>query len=91
MKAKQLDAIERGVGRRIAEVRAEKGLTQEDLAGLCGLSVQQVRRIELASNTRLTVRRLLELAELLGVTAETLLARPGNSARPKPGRPAKRP
>jgi transcriptional regulator with XRE-family HTH domain len=89
VKAKQLDAIERGVGRRIAEVRAEKGLTQEELAGLCDLSVQQVRRIELTSNTRLTVRRLVEVADVLGVSPEDLLKKPQDTSRPKRGRPAR--
>ncbi len=87
MDARKLDAIERRIGRKIAEVRAERGLTQEELAGLAGLSLQQVRRIELASNTRLTVRRMVELATVLDVEPGKLLEMPASVRRQKPGRP----
>ena len=90
MKAEDPEAVERRVGRRIAEIRVDRGLTQYDLAIECELSEQQIRRIELASNTRLTVRRLVELAQALGVEPAELLEPPRDARPPRPGRPSKR-
>jgi transcriptional regulator with XRE-family HTH domain len=53
----------RTVGRRIAELRAQQGLTQEDFAELLSMSVERIQRIERGTN--LTIASLCQLANAL--------------------------
>ncbi len=52
------------IGGRIRLRRAELGLTQEDLAGLLGISYQQVQKYEAGTN-RVSAARLFEIAHAL--------------------------
>lgn len=54
------------VGRRLRQARIAKGVSQIDLAGLMGLSFQQVQKYENAAN-RISAGRLWQAAQLLGV------------------------
>jgi transcriptional regulator with XRE-family HTH domain len=67
--------VERVVGRRVAELRGQRGWTQERFAEKLGVSVQYLRRIELAQ-THVTVPKLVELANALRVIPAALLERP---------------
>ena len=61
-----------GIGRRIAEIRREVGLTQEQLAERVGISVVHLCNIELGKKTPgLTV--LIRIAEALEVATDWIL------------------
>ena len=61
-----------GIGRRIAEIRREVGLTQEQLAERAGISVVHLCNIELVKKTPgLTV--LIRIAESLEVATDWIL------------------
>jgi transcriptional regulator with XRE-family HTH domain len=77
--------VERAVGRRVAELRSERGWTQEAFAGKLGVSVQYLRRIELGQ-THITVPKLVELANALRVQPAALFDKP-RSLVVKRGRP----
>jgi transcriptional regulator with XRE-family HTH domain len=62
----------RGVGRRVVELRTERGLTQEELAARLRMSDRYLRRIE-AGEINLTVTSLAKLAGALGVPTAALL------------------
>ncbi len=74
-----------GVGRRIAERRAQLDMTQDQLAEALGVSVQYVNRLEAGEN--LTIRSLVQIANLLGLTITELFEPPVSTERPKRGRP----
>lgn len=57
--------------RNLRRLRLEKGLTQEQLAGILGVSVQSVSRWE-CGNTLPDVMLLPEIAKLYGVTVDDL-------------------
>lgn len=73
------------VGRRIAELRRKKGMTQETFAEALDRPVLYVRRVELAT-TNLTVAALVEIANALDCKVTTLFAKP-RTLKVKPGRP----
>lgn len=56
-----------GVGERIAATRMRSGLSQEQLAGLCGISLSYMKRIEQGSCSVATFPLLLDLAQALKV------------------------
>lgn len=58
------------IGRKIFRIRELKGMKQETLAGLLGISQQAVSRIE--SSEEIDEARLQEIATALGVTAEAI-------------------
>jgi transcriptional regulator with XRE-family HTH domain len=63
-------------GKRVAELRKRRNLTQEELADLSNLSLSQVARIETgAINT--TLNTIFLLTEALRVTSSELLDAPG--------------
>lgn len=64
--------METTVGRRIAELRRQKGLTQEELAQRLGLSSQAVSKWE-NDLSYLDILLLPELARLLDTTTDALL------------------
>jgi transcriptional regulator with XRE-family HTH domain len=78
----------RDVGRRIAEIRAARGKTQEEFAEETGVTVGYVRRLEAGEN--LTLRSLVETANLLKVRVTELL-KPPRSRKITIGRPRKFP
>lgn len=60
------------LGRALATARTEAGLTQEQVADHLGVFVETVGRFERGTNWP-TVPRLLQLAELYGMPAASLL------------------
>ena len=60
------------IGKRIAHLRKEKGLTQEELAGHMGISPQAVSKWE-NDQTCPDISALPRLSKLLGVTVDALL------------------
>ena len=60
------------IGKRIAHLRKEKGLTQEELAGHMGISPQAVSKWE-NDQTCPDISALPRLSKLLGVTVDELL------------------
>ena len=61
------------IGKRIAALRREKNLTQEELAGHMGISPQAVSKWE-NDQTCPDISALPRLAKLLGVTVDELLS-----------------
>ena len=61
-----------GIGRRIAEIRREVGLTQEQLAERAGISVVHLCNIELGKKT-LGLAVLIRIAEALEVATDWIL------------------
>lgn len=70
------DAVDRAVGRRIAERRAALGRSQSALALDLGISFQQLQKYEAGLN-RVSASRLHHIALLLGVPVADLFPRPG--------------
>lgn len=69
---RQEDAL-RAFGRRLTQLREERGLSIAELAARAGIDVRDIRAIEAAErNIHLTT--IFRLAEGLGVTAGQLLA-----------------
>jgi transcriptional regulator with XRE-family HTH domain len=77
------------VGRRVAELRAQKGLTQQALAEELELSWKYLQQVELGLEN-LTLKSLVRLSNALGATPVDLLSAPVSRKR-RPGRPRKRP
>lgn len=90
MRPPDTDRVLRALGRRVAELRRDAGLTQEQLAENLGYSTKYLQRIE-AGRHNLSVRSLVLLAHEIGVTTATLFDRPA-SMKVQVGRPrSKRP
>jgi len=64
------------VGKNFGRVRREKGLTQEEVASLSGLSQQYLSGLERGRRNP-TIITIYELAQALGVSYLELLAPPG--------------
>lgn len=67
-----MDNFEKLVGKRISEARNSRGLTQEDLAEQCGISVSALSRIETGHNST-SLKTLLTMGEALGVGLDYFL------------------
>ena len=61
-----MDEIDIHLGRRLRRRRRLLGLTQQELAGACGVRFQQIQKYECAAN-RMSAARLWQLAEVLEV------------------------
>lgn len=59
------------IGQLIRDLRAASGISQTKLAEMMGLSYQQIQKYEKGLN--LTVSRLAQIADILGVSLQTLL------------------
>ena len=81
------DDVLRDLGRRIAELRTIRGLTQDRLAENADVTVQYIQRIE-AGRENLTVRSLVRIANLLGASVPELFQEPLRR-QVRPGRPSK--
>ena len=80
------DKLVRDVGRRVAEIRRERGFIQQALATKLRASTHWVQQIEYGAN--LTLFSLARLANVLDVSMETFLVRPqAASYAIRPGRP----
>jgi transcriptional regulator with XRE-family HTH domain len=82
------EATLRDLGRRVAELRVERKLTQEQLAEEARVSLKYVQRVE-AGRENLTVRSLVRLAGLFEVGIVQLFRAP-RSRVVRPGRPPRR-
>jgi transcriptional regulator with XRE-family HTH domain len=77
------------LGRRVAEVRAEAGLTQEEFAErVARVSLKYLQRIE-AGRANMTVLTLAKFAARIGVDVRELFA-PPTSREVRRGRPRAR-
>ena len=79
------DKVVKDIGRRLAELRAERGWTQEQFAERLGVSAGYLGRLERGTQS-FTVHRLVWLANHLGVRAVDLFT-PPISRVVRPGRP----
>lgn len=61
------------VGRRLRDLRALRGVSQEELAKRLGVAFQQVQKYERGQN-RIGASRLVEIAHLLGVPPSDFLS-----------------
>jgi transcriptional regulator with XRE-family HTH domain len=68
------------IGKRIKEARVKKEMTQEELAYEMNFSVAYLSRIE-TGRSQINLKRLAEIAEILGVTTEYLLAGSNRASR----------
>ena len=59
------DEIVIHLGKRLRRRRRLLGLTQQQLAGACGVRFQQIQKYECAAN-RMSAARIWQLAEVLG-------------------------
>lgn len=73
-------------GRRVGEVRRERGWTQLELAERWGVSVAYVHSVE-QGHENMTIESLALLAGVLRVKPLELLAAPSSRAKRRPGRP----
>ena len=64
----------RALQQRLTAIRQNKRMTVEAAAAKLNLSRVQMWRIETSQETKLSVKRLLEIADLYGVDAGTLLS-----------------
>lgn len=88
MLPKDPELLVRAIGRRIGELRVERGWTQAEFAQRCGRSVDRIRAIEGGRN--LTIWSLAQLASTLGVSIDAIFVAP-KTVRTNPGRPARAP
>ena len=63
-----MDVIDIHLGRRLRRRRRILGLTQQQLAGACGVRFQQIQKYECAAN-RVSAARLWRLSKVLEVAA----------------------
>jgi transcriptional regulator with XRE-family HTH domain len=82
------ERVTKDVGRRIAELRADLGFTQEQLAERLGMDTNNLQRIELGRQN-LTIRTLARLATHLDVRVRDLFD-PPRSRVVRKGRPPSR-
>jgi transcriptional regulator with XRE-family HTH domain len=78
--------VVRNVGLRIAELRRQHELTQEEFAELLKMDARHLQRIE-AGEIDLSVSRLALIANSLDVDAQELLSIPRDARKRPPGRP----
>lgn len=71
------DQSVRDVGRRVSEIRLGIGATQEQLAEKLGMALKSYQRIERGLEN-LSIRRLVRVANALGVRPIELWAIPGS-------------
>ncbi len=85
MRKEAPERVVEDIGRRLAELRAGRGWTQQDFAARLGISVRYLARLERGLQN-FTVHRLVWLASHLGVRAVDLFA-PPRTRRVRVGRP----
>lgn len=74
----------RNVGRRVAELRAKRGLTQQKFAEVLDVRLRRVTDIE-RGRANLTLKALSQLAGVLKVLPAEFFSLP--TTKPRPGRP----
>jgi transcriptional regulator with XRE-family HTH domain len=88
MMERDTETILRTIGRRIAEIRSEKGWTQEAFADRANITPQYLQELE-RGKQNFSIKTLNRLAKLLGVPFEELFV-PPKTMESRPGRPRKR-
>ena len=88
MPAIDADRLLKNLGRRIAEVRVDRRLTQERMAEELGISIKYLQRLERGRNMSLTT--LVGIANRLRVGLNELLLVPATS-KVRVGRPSSTP
>jgi transcriptional regulator with XRE-family HTH domain len=84
------EQLTRQIGRRVAELRIGRGLTQEAFSVVLRSTVQWVSQVEAGRN--LTIHTLAKIANALDVTvAELLVEAKPDSRAVRRGRPRKQP
>ncbi len=73
------------IGKRLAELRRQRGLTQEVLAGRAGVSVSIVQKLESNDRQWARLRTLSALSCALKVPVSALLKTPGQAGQPDKG------
>jgi transcriptional regulator with XRE-family HTH domain len=73
------DDVVRRVGRRIGELRRERGLTQAELGERLGIAQKNVHRLE-SGTQNLTLRTIVKVAEALAVAVDDLLGAAGEGS-----------
>jgi transcriptional regulator with XRE-family HTH domain len=81
-----VDRIVANAGRRVGEVRSERGLTQKQLACAADVTLGFVQRLETGRQKAVALRVLARLAFALGVPMAALLTAPTRPG-PRRGRP----
>ena len=86
------DEIIESIGRRIAEIRRERGMTQRQLADDLGVAVPWISKVE-TKGSNLEIKTVLRIAAALGVRGRDLWespldGRPGGKRLDR-GRPKK--
>lgn len=76
-------SVDRHIGERIRERRAEMGLTQEELGAALSISYQQVQKYETGAN-RVSAGRLFDIAATLGVDIAYFFASYRGNVRGEP-------
>ncbi|WP_407310871.1 helix-turn-helix domain-containing protein [Desulfosporosinus sp. SB140] len=61
------------IGRKVAEIRTAKNMTQKELAERAGISVSYLSRIEKEKCPRPHIKTIARIAKCLGVELELLL------------------
>jgi transcriptional regulator with XRE-family HTH domain len=89
-----MDLIDIHLGRRLRRRRRILGLTQQQLAGACGVRFQQIQKYECAAN-RMSAARLWQLAEVLEVPVSYFYEglspdMPNQDREPEPAEPMAR-
>ena len=87
MKPVDPDRLQEHVGRRVAELRAELGLTQEQLAERADVTTRYVQSIE-GGHENLGLVTIAKLATILKVLPIKFFE-PPVTKKPRPGRPKK--
>lgn len=82
------ETVIRNVGRRVAELRAALGLTQDEFSAQVGIGLKYLQRVE-AGRENLTIESLVKLANHLN-TRVTALFEPAQTQAGQRGRPPRR-
>lgn len=64
MALSELERLQKQIGKRIKQLRAERKMKQKELAAECGLEVAHLSRIE-AGGQNLTLKMLVRIAKAL--------------------------
>jgi transcriptional regulator with XRE-family HTH domain len=78
---KNINDLDRAIGRTLRDARLEAGMSMGALATACEISFQQIQKYERGAN-RITASRLVTLAAALGTTAAALLSRAETAGGP---------
>lgn len=71
----------KNVGKRVAEIRRSRGLTQEALAAKLGITVNYVQRVEIGGSN-MTIHTLVRWANWLDVEPGQLFVNQAGESRP---------